>query len=386
MKKVRPMPWQSHSVEALRQEFVALAGRSDRNLSALCRRYQISRKTAYKWLARAQEEGAKPLADRSRRPHHSPERCSPEMEALVLKTRGAVPAWGGRKLRGLLLRQGHRDLPSASTITEILRRHQVVTPDETHQGPWQRFERPHPNDLWQMDFKGDFAMAQGRCYPLTILDDHSRFGLALEACTESTGSKVKDVLTTTLRRYGLPCQINVDHGPPWGYDPRYPVTSLGAWIIRLGITVSHSRPYHPQTNGKIERWHRSLHQEVILRHQGQQLDLVTWQHTFDQWRTLYNCWRTHDALFQQTPASRYLPSERPFPEHLPPVEYDTGTLLRKVDANGKISFGNRFYRIGAGLRGEPVALRESSVDGVWEVFYCHQRVTRISLQNQPTQV
>jgi len=379
MNKVVPMPWQSHSVSALRHEFVLLATRPGSNLSDLCRRYQISRKTAYKWLARYRTEGEAALTDRSRRPKHSPNHCPEALETLILQTRDQFPDWGGRKLVRYLHNQGVAPLPSPSTVTEILRRHGRLTPPEVRTYPWQRFEREHPNALWQMDFKGHFALAQGRCYPLTALDDHSRFGLVLHAGKDSQRHSVQMVLTQAFRRYGLPDQINVDHGPPWGSDPRYPVTRLGAWLIRLGITVTHSRPAHPQTNGKIERWHRSLDQEVITRYRHRYHHLKQWQTAFDDWRHLYNTQRPHEALNLEVPAAHYAPSERLYPEALPEVLYDEADTLRVVDANGHIHFKGQSFRIGKGLHRERVALRETQADGVWAVFYCHQRVTCISL-------
>jgi transposase InsO family protein len=378
MKKVKSMVWQSCSVKTLRHEFVMLAIRPNANISELCKRYQISRKTGYKWLSRYKDNGVEALLDNSSRPNHSPLRSSQTTEDMVLKARAKHLSWGGRKLNRWLIEQGHTSVPCPSTITEILRRHGKLIPVEERVYPWKRFERAVPNALWQMDFKGDFGLLNGRCYPLTVLDDHSRFGIALQACHGVRHDAVKATLTEAFRTYGLPAQINVDNGSPWGYDLRYPVTRIGAWIIRLGITLSHSRPYHPQTNGKIERWHRSLNQEVIKRYMPHYSELQEWQSAFNIWRTLYNCERPHEALELAVPASRYTPSDRMFPETLPKIGYENGDILRKVDANGKISFKNTMYRIGIGMHGSPVALRETKEDGVLDVFYCHQKVKSIN--------
>jgi transposase-like protein len=177
------MPWRVSSTMSERHEFVLIARRPDTNIRALCRRFGISSATAYKWLERFQNEGARGLADRSRRPHHSPRKTTPLIEDTVLGLRRQHPAWGGRKLQQRLLDLGQPQVPSASTITAILKRHQMIDAAEAakHQA-FLRFEHAAPNDLWQMDFKGDFVVGRARCYPLTMLDDHSRFALAVRAC------------------------------------------------------------------------------------------------------------------------------------------------------------------------------------------------------------
>jgi hypothetical protein len=160
--------------------------------------------------------------------------------------------------------------------------------------PFIRFEHAAPNDLWQMDFKGHVALRAGRLHPLTVLDDHSRFSVALSACADQTTETVKARLITAFRRYGLPWRIATDNGPPWGDGGRNDFTLLTVWLIETGITMSHSRPCHPQTLGKDERFHRSLKAEAL---QGPPFaDLAEAQHAFDQWRHVYNAQRPHDAL------------------------------------------------------------------------------------------
>ena len=195
------MPWSEVSIMDQREEFVRLARLEGRNMRALCRRYGVSPTTGYTWLRRYEAEGRDGLADRSRRPHRSPGETAPEIEAAVLALRDAHPAWGGRKLRQRLLRLGVAAVPAISTITEILRRHGRLEDDAVarHRG-FQRFEHDAPNDLWQMDFKGHFALASGRCHPLTVLDDHSRFALGLEACADQRSATVQDRLTAVFRR------------------------------------------------------------------------------------------------------------------------------------------------------------------------------------------
>lgn len=362
------MPWKETCAMSLRREFVKLAGLEGANVSELCRRFGISRKTGYKWIGRGRESDSTGLADRSRRPHSSPSRTEPTMEQAVLHLREKHPAWGGRKLRTVLLR---RDgvAPSASTITEILRRHGRLDEAEgTKHRAFVRFERETPNELWQMDFKGHFAVDDGRrCHPLTVLDDHSRFNVGLQACGDQRGETVRSELTTMFRRYGLPRQMLMDNGSPWGCDAEHGETPLTVWLLRLGVRVAHGRPYHPQTQGKEERFHRTLKIE-LLKHGGFR-NLAACQLRFDPWREIYNFERPHEALGLAVPASRYRASERPFPERLPPVEYATDVSVRKVQAQGWFFFRGREFHIAKAFRGEPIGLRPTTIDGRWEVLF-----------------
>ncbi len=375
------MPWKEVSTMCLRLEFVRLALYEDANMSELCQRFGISRKTGYKWLDRYQQQGKEALMDQSRRPHISPNRTPVEIEELVLQVRDRHPVWGGRKINSLLLRGGHTDIPHASTITGILHRNGRMDADESvkHQA-YQRFEREHPNELWQMDFKGHFAMTEGgRCHPLTVLDDCSRFLLGLRACANETHETVTEQLTSIFRLYGIPDRMLMDNGSPWGSDGNNPYTRLTVWLIRLGINISHCRPYHPQTQGKDERLHRTLNAELISRRRFQ--DLWHCQPEFDDWRDTYNHVRPHQALDMCVPGERYQPSSRSFPETLSPILYDTGDIVRKVDVCGRISFHNRKFRVGKAFHKQPVALRPTDKDGVFQVFFCHKPVAHISFHD-----
>ena len=274
------MPWTEVSVMSQRLEFVSLAQREENNMRELCRRFGVSPSTGYKWLRRFSDGGAAAMVDQPRRPHHSPQRTPLEVEQVVLAVRDAHPAWGARKLRAWLLARSHEHLPSPSTITAILQRQGRTDPMEGRKHKtWQRFERQAPNQLWQMDFKGHFPLSTGRCHPLTVLDDHSRFALGLEACPDETAKTVQQRLTTIFRCYGLPDRMVMDNGSPWGSDEDHRYTPLTVWLLRLGIAVSHGRPYHPQTQGKDERFHRTLKAEVLRGRTF--VDLSQCQRTFD---------------------------------------------------------------------------------------------------------
>jgi transposase InsO family protein len=375
------MPWAEVTRMSLREEFIQLAMQPGVNRRELCRRFGISPKTGYKWLARYTQEGAGGLHDRSRRPCHRPARTLAKVEQRVIALRQeSRNSWGGRKLARLLADEGGPRL-APSTITAILRRADLLEASTAPgQRAWQRFEHIAPNALWQMDFKGDFPLLdQSRCHPLTVLDDHSRFAVLLKACVDQRSTTVQEALTGVFRRYGLPAAMLMDNGAPWG-NRDLPFTGLSLWLIRLGIRVSHGRPYHPQTQGKDERFHRTLKFEV-LRH----FNFTTLEHCqreFDHFRDRYNLYRPHDALNLATPASRYRPSAIPFPETLPPIDYPPGLDVRKVQAEGWVSYRGHAFRVCKALRGLPVALRPvAEADSQREVLFCHQVIARIDLNS-----
>lgn len=371
------MPWREATPMSERTEFVRFAGQEGANMSTLCRRFGISRKTGYKWLRRYQRAGPEGLQDRRRRPWRPPRRSSEDVEARVCALRERHPAWGGRKLHHVLRREGVRIPPAPSTITDILSRHGLLNPERRPVRDLQRFEAPAPNALWQMDFKGSVPTERAPCHPLTVLDDHSRFNVCLAACPDQRAETVRDQLTGAFQRLGLPERMLMDNGSPWGSDQAHPHTKLTAWLIRQGITVLHGRPFHPQTQGKEERFHRTLALEVLSQRSSWR-DQPELQQAFDDWRDLYNFERPHEALGQQPPVSRYQSSPRPFRPVLPSIEYQQGDEIRRVQQKGRISFRGRELLVSRAFIGEPVALRAVN-DGVWDVYYCHQRIGQVDL-------
>jgi transposase InsO family protein len=374
------MPWKEVSIVSQREEFVILAMQPGANKAELCRRFRISRPTADKWLARAR--AGEKLEDRSRRPKRSPKRSARSVEAPIVQLRQLQPAWGARTLHGVLRSQGH-SVPSVSTVHAILKRNGLIDPAESakHQA-YVRFEHAQPNDLWQMDFKGHFAMRSGgRCHPLTVLDDHSRYNLCLRALDNERGQSVQECLTHTFRRYGLPWCMLMDNGAPWGNSHDQPYTPLTVWLMRLGVVVSHSRPYHPQTMGKDERFHRTLNAELIARHSFE--DLAHTQSLFDPWREIYNCQRPHQALGMQAPATRYRMSTRTFPERLPQPEYSSDVQTRIVQQRGELSYRGHDYRVPKAFRGQRVALRPNHEhDGIIDVLFFRQCIAQLNLHDQ----
>jgi len=217
-----------------------------------------------------------------------------------------------------------------------------------------------------MDFKGYFLTVEGRCHPLTILDDCSRYSICLKACAQEDEISVREGLKDAFRTYGLPEGMTMDNGSPWKGAPGSRFSSLTVWLMRLGIKVGHSRPYHPQTQGKDERFHRTLKAEVLKYHNF--LNLEQAQNSFDDWRSLYNNIRPHEALEMACPATKYQPSSRTFSEQLPPLEYNTGDEVRIVGRGGEIKFKGKHFFLGECFRGERIAMRPTG-EKQWEIYY-----------------
>jgi transposase InsO family protein len=350
-----------------RKRFVETINLGQQCTAAVCRDFGVSRKTGYKWLKRFQEEGEAGLAERSRRPDTSPHRTPPEVEAQIVAARQAHPVWGPRKLKAVY-DDGH--WPALSTIAAVLRRHGCIHPSASAQHrPMLRFEHPVPNGLWQMDFKGDWCLPDGRrCYPLTVLDDHSRFLLTLHACSDQTTESVQAALEATFRCYGLPERMLMDNGPPWSDGAQSLYTRLKVWLLLLDIPVTHGRPSHPQTQGKDERLHRTLKEELLVYQQAD--SLRGWQQHFDRWRHQYNTVRPHQALGDVPPCTRYRPSVRRFPETLPVPAYAPPLQVRRVDTHGRISFRHWQLKVGKAFARQRVGvLVDATDDGQLEVYF-----------------
>ena len=373
------MPWQERTSMSERQEFITFARQEGANIAALCRQFGISRKTAYKWLGRA-AAGERRFADHSRRPYTSPSRTSPVVEAAVVALRQEHPAWGGRKLHQALEREGLVQPPAPSTITAILRRHDLL-PSDPPRRAFVRFEHPAPNDLWQLDFMGHRALDAGRVHPLTLLDDHSRFALTLTACANEQQQTVEAQVTAIFRRYGLPRIMLSDHGSPWAPAREAGLTRLEAWWLRRGIEPWHGRVSHPQTQGQVERFHGTIAAEVFAQRQFP--DLATAQTAFDRFRTTYNHARPHEALDDGVPGEHYHPSPRTFPEALPEIVYGPDDVVRIVTVHGSIQWQGRRHFVSRGLVGQPVAVRPTPEEGCWAVYFCHRPVATIDRRTQP---
>ena len=366
------MPWKEKGIMSLREEFVAKALDKASSISRLCKEYNVSRPTAYKWLNRYTEEGILGLQNRSRRPCHMPTKIRDNFVKLIVLYRNKYPAWGAKKLRQVLVNEGYKNLPSISTFNRILHEQNKISSVESDKRKsFIRFERLNPNELWQMDFKGFFSTTKGQCHPLTILDDCSRYSICLKACASENEQVVRDGLEASFRQYGLPDAMTMDNGSPWKGYPGQRLSNLTVWLMRIGIKVSHSRPYHPQTQGKDERFHRSFKEEVLKYHNFQSLEEA--QLHFNEWRKIYNEIRPHEALDMLCPAQRYRHSKRAYTQRLPSIEYLPGDEVKKVGSNGEICFKGKRAYVGGHLRGEYVALRNRKNDE-WDIYYVNSRI------------
>jgi putative transposase len=371
------MPWRETSTLGERREFVRLALQEGANRRELCRRFGISADAGYRWLRRW-KAGDETLADRSHRALNNPRRSEAEVESPILAVRDAHPAWGARKIARVVRREG-LEPPAISTIQAILQRHDRIVAPIGGARATIRFEKPAANQLWQMDFKGWVRLVDSSiCHPLTIVDDHSRFALCLRACANQQGETVKALIENVFQHYGLPDAIYVDNGSPWGDASGQKWTRFGVWLLKLGVEVIHSRPYHPQGRGKNERFHRTLNQEVFAFERF--ADQAAVQRAFDRWRDIYNFERPHEGIDYQTPAERYRPSARPMPKKTPQPDYDHGELVRTVSTTKDyVSFRGRLWKVPGAFRGERLAIRPKNNDGEFGVFFGSHHIAHIDL-------
>ena len=327
------MPWESRTVEDQRKEF-AQAAECCNNFSALCREFGITRHTGYKWVERY--DAGQPLTDRSRRPHTSPSKTPEEVELLILAVRSENPGWGAKTIRDVLLKEGHRNIPCAKTVNNILNRYGCISLEESQKRqPFTRFEKALCNQMWQADFKGEFRMADNKyCYPLDIIDDHSRFAIKITPHL-STANVVIPVFTEVFREFGLPDSILSDNGAQFaGFKKGY--TQFERWLMDLDILPIHGRIKHPQTQGKIERFHRTMKNELLNHTQISNIEDAKIK--FCIWRDKYNNLRPHEALGMQRPGEVYEPSQRQYSENIKKYEYGGEYHVIKVNSWGYVRF------------------------------------------------
>ena len=326
------MSWETKTVMEQRKQFVLDASVEGANISELCRQYGISRKTGHKWINRA--ELGLPLCDQSRRPNRQPSKTADNIEQRIIELRLQHPSWGGKTIRAALEAAGIEGLPSDKTCCNILKRNGLVDPVESAKHmAFQRFEKEHCNEMWQTDFKGDFLLGNGiRCYPLTILDDHSRFSIRIDP--KDTASGVKDSFILAFQEYGLPNSVLSDNGAQFT-GPHKGISLFERFLMDLDIQPIHGRPIHPQTQGKIERFHRTLKQEAL---RVTPANMTEAKAQLENWRWVYNEMRPHHALSMKTPASVYTSSTRSYYNPKPYV-YEEGAKLIKVNNWGFLRFG-----------------------------------------------
>lgn len=360
------MPWQEVDKVELRRIFVERFKSGVVSMSAACKEFGISRPTGYKWLSRYNAEGDSGLLDRSRRPHNAVSTSSEMVNAIVCERKRR--RWGARKIHKRFETLGLGP-PSETTVNRILKREGLVVSHSKTTDPPQSFERRHPNTLWQMDHKSAIrGKWRSRCVPFVVLDDHSRYLLCLVSQADKGLSSTWGSLWDLFEEFGLPDSILSDNDIV--FAGRNGPSRIESYLMRLGIDVLHGRPYHPQTQGKVERFNGTLEREFLRDSSFETPSEL--QSGFDVFRYEYNFERPHESLDLEVPASRYVPSLRPRPSSIPAVSYSSGSILRKVCNSGRISFQNERIDVGRGISGEWVEVREA--DFGYEVYYGDYRV------------
>jgi transposase InsO family protein len=364
--------WGQVNVNEKRVEFVIRASRGRERMAALCREFSISRQTGYKWLRRYRGcDDIGELGEQSRRPRRSPHKTAPEIEQRVVELRRAQPDWGAPLLAWVLEEEEGVKIPWI-TVHRILKRQGLVR-EEAVRPATQRFERAEPNELWQMDFKGMAASRPG-CLPLSLLDDHSRYVVGLWALESTGGAGVRQVLEQRFREVGLPQGLLMDHGTPW-WTPgsRIGLTVLTVWLLKLGIGLHFSGFRHPQTQGKVERWHGSL--ERAMRGRGFPAAFEQQRCWLERFRREYNERRPHRALGMQPPVRFWRPSERSYPAKIREWEYPAGVCLERLNSQGMLSWQGRRWFVCEALANELVRVEE--LDGRLLVWFCQKLVCEI---------
>jgi transposase InsO family protein len=368
------MPWKTMDVQEQRVRFVVAASRREKPFTALCQEFGISRPTGMLWCERYRQAGIAGIAERSRRPQQSPTQTSAELEQRVVEMRQRYPEWGARKLQVLLAREGVE--LTRGTIHRVLLRRDLVRESDRRRQALKRFEREEPNQLWQMDYKSPkgWNAAVG---PLSVLDDHSRYLLVLQAVWSNHGAHVREQLEHVFLSCGVPDAMLMDHGVPW-WSATAPTgaTALTWWLMKQGIELHWSGYRHPQTQGKVERFHGSLERALQARAAPRQHP----QAWLDEYRREYNEVRPHEALGMQTPASVWRKSERRYQPQPPPWEYPAGAKVRKLDCQGKLTVKGRNWPVSAALRGEWVQLEQIGERVL--VYYCRTVIRELDLGNQ----
>jgi putative transposase len=364
------MPWNEICSMDERMKFLVEINESDDSLSALCRRFGISRKTGYKWIERYEKAGPAGLVDRRPLARSHPDRVPDVLVDTLVATRKEHPFWGPKKILAWLEeKQPEQDWPAASTISDKLKAHGLIRPRR------RRIRAPmsldplaavdQPNDTWCTDFKGHFALGdKTRCYPLTLTDQHTRYLLKCEGLTEPRFEAVRPHYELAFREYGMPSRMRSDNGPPFASLAMGGLSRLSVWWIQLGIVPERIEPGKPQQNGRHERMHRTLKQETANPPCASMLEQ---QRRFDAFRHRFNDERPHEALGQKTPASRYDSSRCAFPDKLRAPVYPETMTIRRIDASGRLTFHGTHPLCGL-LAGQCVGLEPVDED-TWEVFY-----------------
>jgi transposase InsO family protein len=374
------MSWEERTVEKQREAFVQEVKSGEKSKSAVCRAYGITRRTGDKWIKRY--EAGERLTDRSRAPFRTPNKTGKEAEEQVLAIRAAHPVWGARKIQRVMEKAGEREIPATSTISDILKRNGYITHEASQAAtPYKRFQKESSNEMWQTDFKGHFGMLDGkRCHPLTVLDDYSRYSLCVDAKENEQRAGVVESFTILFERYGLPDALLCDNGNPWGSSQSTGYTQFEIWLMDYGILPIHGRIRHPQTQGKAERFNKTMENELLRR--VEIADIYDAQRHFNAFRDCYNNERPHEAINMNVPSDIYIPFKRKKPDYIREWAYPSGFTQRKVKSTGYVTYGNQGYFLSEAFGGLTVGIRESMLENCINLYYRQFRIGRIDLKER----
>jgi putative transposase len=376
------MPWHESDVMDQRCKFVVAYMNEQFTMRELCERFGISRPTGYKWVRRYRSEGVSGLRERSRAAHHCPHRMSDKVAQWLLAERRAHMRWGPRKLKVRFQLATSKEGPSRTAIADLLSRHGLIEGRRRrrkstckHRG--QRARSDQPNELWTIDFKGQFYTGDHRlCYPLTLMDSASRYLLGCQAQPRIQGEEVRKCMRRLFQHYGLPRAIHSDNGPPFAGVGPTGLSRLSVYWLKLGIEIHRSRPGCPQDNGAHERMHRTLKAETARPPAS---SLRAQQCRFRRFQTEYNEERPHQALADRTPTQLYRPSARAFPKQIDPPDYPGDFRVRHVRTDGAIKWRGQFVFIAKPLRREYLGLQEVD-DGIWSVWFMNYLLGRLDVR------
>jgi transposase InsO family protein len=366
------MPWARTDVTEQRVKFVVRAASGKEGMTALCREFAISRPTGYRWRRRFEQAGSVTgVKEHSRRPRRSPAQTEPASEQCVMDLRKET-GWGAKKIAVLLREKGV--LLTITTINRILKRRGLVEKKNSHVPAPERFERSTPNELWQMDGKGEYHASDGTCYPLSIVDDHSRYAVGLYGLPAFTAEQVHPCLVRTFERYGVPEAMLMDRGSVWWSTTNgYGLTWLSVRLIEQNIRLCYGQVHHPQTQGKVERFHRTL--DEAIRHRGKPKTMQEWPGALEEFREIYNTQRPHEALGMKRPVERYRASAKSYQPKPPEWDYPSQSVVRRLNPAGCLDWQGERWFVCEALAGRWVGVER--VKELLLVSYRHMFVREI---------
>ena len=370
------MPWESKTVEELRKEFIIAANHTN-NFSALCREFGITRRTGYNWVQRSKVTSD--LSDRSHARKTICNKTDSEIENLIINVRTDNPGWGAKTIRQVLINQGYQDLPCVKTFNNILKRNDCISnEDSLKHKAFMSFEKDNCNEMWQTDFKGEFLMKDNNyCFPLDIIDDHSRFLIKIKPL-KGTADAVIPCFKEAFYEYGMPNSVLSDNGAQFaGFRQGY--TQFEKWLMNHNILPIHGRIKHPQTQGKIERFHRTLKQELLNHNIFTNINDA--DSALQNWRMKYNNIRPHEALNMKCPAEVYKPSDRTYIDKVEKYEYGGQHHIIKVNSWGYVRFDKWQVYLSETMINEYIEFRPNPLGDSFTACYRNFKIAEFSTEN-----